>query len=162
MIGRRRTAFAFAWLALALGLVAATSRPAPVQAQDDEQAMVSAGRWVLQQIPGGDVRLDPHRTGRSTSPAVAQRVAGALNAQLGTLEQTQRCADPLDPSTCRLEASVLLAIAAPAIRGETARVRVYAWYRQDSPRQPVAKKSWDVTLRRTGSGWEVQGGSRSD
>jgi hypothetical protein len=93
---------------------------------------------------------------------VAARVARALGADLGTLEATRRCADVTDPSSCRLESAALLAISAPSIDGDRARVRVYAWYRQDDPRDPVAKASWDVVLRRTASGWEVAGERRLD
>ena len=117
--------------------------------------MIAAGQWARGQLPSGALRLDPHRTGRSTDRSVAGRVASALGADLGTLEQTRTCADVMDASTCRLASTALLAIEAPAIRGDRAAVKVYAWSRQDDPRSPVAKRSWDVTLRRTGSGWAV-------
>ena len=132
------------------------------QAADTEAAMVAAGEWARGQLPSGELRLDPHRTGRSTSPAVAQRVAAALGAELGTLEEIRSCTDPMTPASCSMSAAALLAIDAPAIDGDQARVRVYAWYRQDSRRAPVGRDSWTVTLRRTGSGWEVVGSGRAD
>jgi hypothetical protein len=82
-------------------------------------------------------------------------VASALGAELGTLEDTRRCTDVMDPSSCRLDAAVLLAIAPPKITRDEARVRIYAWYRQSSAREPVGKRSWDLTLRRSGGGWQV-------
>ncbi|HUG40664.1 MAG TPA: hypothetical protein VMM12_09270 [Longimicrobiales bacterium] len=151
------------------GLVAAVALmaagvPGDVASQGTgaEAAMVAAGEWVRGRLPAGSVRLDPHRTGRSTDRAVAARVASALGAELGTLEQSRACADVADPSTCRLDVAVLLAIAEPAIRGDRAVVRAYAWYRQNDPRSPVGKGSWEVTLRRTASGWAVEGEQRLD
>ena len=148
---------------MAAGLLAVGSW-SPVEAQngDATQAMVAAGEWARLQVPGGSVRLDPHRTGRSTDRAVAARVASALGAELGTLEQTRTCTDVTDPSTCRLASDVLLAIGAPAVRGDRATVRVYAWYRQSDPRAPVGKTSWSLVLTRTANGWAVEGQSRLD
>lgn len=132
------------------------------QSAESEAVMVAAGEWAKGRVPGGALRLDPHRTGRSTERAVAARVASALGAELGTLEATRTCRDVADPSTCQLASAALLAIGAPAIRGESATVRVYAWYRQDDPRAPVGKATWDVRLRRSGSGWTVDGDRRLD
>lgn len=128
------------------------------QAGDAESAMIAAGEWARARVPGGSLLLDPHRTGRSTERAVAARVASALGADLGTLEQARTCTDVTDPSTCGLSSAALLAIAPPAIRGDEATVRVYAWYRQDDPRAPVGKATWEVRLRRSGSSWAVVGG----
>lgn len=144
---------------LALVLVT-TARSAEAQTSDAEAVMVAAGAWARGQLPGGALRLDPHRTGRSTDRSVAARVASALGAEQATLEETRRCADPTDPSSCQLEAAALLAIGAPSISGDEARVRVYAWYRQSDGAAPVGKTSWDLTLRRTGSGWAVDGQRR--
>lgn len=127
----------------------------PAGAQDGEQVMIAAGQWAKGQVPSGPLRLDPHRTGRSSDPAVAQRVASALGATLGTMEETRRCTDVMNPSTCTLSSSALLAISAPRINGDQASCRVYAWYRQDNAREPVGKHSWELTLRRTAQGWEV-------
>jgi hypothetical protein len=134
--------------------------PASGQGADGEAAMVAAGQWARGRLPAGELRLDPHRTGRSTERALAGRIASALGAELGTLEQTRTCGNVTDPSTCRMSVPALLAIAPPAIRGDQATVRVYAWYAQDDPRAPVAKESWEVRLRRTGSGWVVDGERR--
>lgn len=147
---------------VALGAVLATGAAptvATAQGSDTEAIMIAAGEWVRDQLPGGELRLDPHRTGRSTSPAVARRVASSLAADLATLEEVRSCTDPMDPGSCSMGVAGLLAIEAPAVDGDTARVRVYAWYRQDSRRSPVGKDSWTVTLRRTASGWQVTGGS---
>lgn len=133
---------------------------AAAQSSDAEAVMIAAGTWARGQVPAGALRLDPHRTGASTDASVARRVAAALGAEAGTLESTRSCADPTDPSTCRLSAAALLAIDAPSIRGDEARVRVYAWYRQDDPRSPVGRTSWDLTLRRTAGGWVVAGQRR--
>lgn len=145
---------------LLAGLAAGAVLPTGGVAQDDSEAvMVAAARWAQQRLPSGPLRLDPHRSGRAAEAAV-RRVANALGAEVGTLEATRRCTDVMDPSTCRLESAVLLAFAAPEIRGDEARVRVYAWYRQDSAREPVGRDSWDLVLRRTGGGWEVAGPPR--
>lgn len=133
----------------------------PATAQEPaEQVMIAAGQWAKGQVPAGPLRLDPHRTGRSSDPAVARRVASALGADLGTMEETRQCTDVMDPSTCALASSALLAISAPGINGDEASCRVYAWYRQDDARNPVVKRSWDLTLRRTAQGWEVVQGQR--
>ncbi|HSH44227.1 MAG TPA: hypothetical protein VK966_00090 [Longimicrobiales bacterium] len=131
--------------------------PADLAAQDSdtEAVMVAAGQWAASQLPSGELGLDPHRTGRSTSQDVARRVASNLGARLMTLEEARPCTDPTDPSTCQLQIAALLAIGAPAVDGDGARVRVYAWYRQDSRHNPVAQESWDLTLRRTSGGWQV-------
>ena len=147
---------------LLLGALAIGGSPAEAQSGDAEAAMIAAGQWARGQLPSGALRLDPHRTGRSTDRAVAGRVASALGAELGTLEQTRTCADVMDASTCRLSSAALVAIEAPEIRGDQAEVTVYAWYRQNDPRAPVGKRSWEVTLRRTGSGWAVAGQARLD
>ena len=148
--------------AFAALLALAAPEIAVAQGSDGEAAMVVAGEWVRGRLPAGALTLDPHRTGRSTERAVTNRVASALGAVLGTLEETRTCSDAMDASTCRLQTPVLLAIAAPAIRGDRAMVRVYAWFRQDDPRSPVAKQSWEVGLRRTASGWTVKGQQRLD
>jgi len=145
---------------LLAGLAVGTAVPTAGAAQDDAEAvMVAAARWAQQRLPSGSLRIDPHRSGRAAEAAVL-RVANALGADVGTLEATRRCTDVMNPSTCSLDSVVLLAFAAPEIRGDEARVRVYAWYRQDSAREPVARESWDVVLRRSGGGWEVAGPSR--
>jgi hypothetical protein len=147
---------------LSLALAAMLTVPTAARAQDDTEAvMVAAAQWARRGLPAGPLRLDPHRSGRAAE-TVAQRVARTLGADLGTLEDTRRCTDVMDPSSCTLSAAVLLAITEPQIRGDEARVRVYAWYRQDSAREPVGKQSWDLTLRRTGGSWQVQGQSRLD
>ena len=150
--------------AVALAALWTGAAPGDARAQDAdaEAAMVAAGQWARAQLPAGAVRLDPHRTGRSTERALTARVASALGAELGTLEQTRTCTDMTDPSTCTLATPVLLAIDAPSIRGDRAVVRVYGWYRQSDPRSPVGKTSWQVTLTRTGAGWSVEGQSRLD
>ena len=133
--------------------------PAAAAAQTPEEAvMVAAGQWALERLPGGAIRLDPHRTGQGAGEALARRLAGPLGAQLATLEDTRRCADPTDPSSCSLDADVLLALAAPRISGDEAVIRVYAWHRSGDPRAPVAKESWDVRLARSGGGWRVVSG----
>ena len=146
---------------LLLGALLTGASPAVAQG-DAEAVMIAAGQWARGQLPSGALRLDPHRTGQSTDRAVARRVASAVGAELGTLEQTRTCTDVMDPSTCRLASAALLAIEAPVIRGDRAEVTVYAWHRQDDPRSPVAKRSWQVTLRRTGSGWAMEGQARLD
>lgn len=151
-----RTATMTAMLALAALAVPAVS-DVGAQGAEAEAVMVAAGEWAKSRLPGGALRLDPHRTGRSTDRALAARVAQALGAEVATLEATRTCGDVTDPSTCRLASDALLAIGAPSIRGETATVRVYVWYRQDDVHSPVGKATWDVRLRRSGSGWTVDG-----
>lgn len=141
--------------AVALAALVPAWGGASAQGPDGEAAMVAAGEWVRGQLPAGALRLDPHRTGQGVERAVVTRVAGALGAELGTLEATRTCRDVTDPSTCRLASAALVAIAPPSIRGDAATVRVYAWYRQDDPRSPVAKRTFDVTLRRAAAGWVV-------
>lgn len=152
--------YAFAGASMLGLLAAAGASPAPAHAQnaDAEAVMVAAGQWAAGRVPSGDLALDPHRTGASTSTAVARRVAGALGARLATLEEVRPCTDPTNPGTCRLDVTALLAIGAPSVDGDRARVRVYAWYRQDSDREPVGQDSWTLDLRRTGDGWVVSGG----
>lgn len=148
----RRTAV----LATVLMLVLAAATPAPTVAQSQAEAvMIAAGQWAKQQLPSGTLRLDPHRSGQSSNADVAQRVAGALGAQVATLDESRSCTDVMDPSTCTLASTALLAISEPSISGNTARTRVYAWYRQDSPREPIAKRSWDLTLEQQGNRWVV-------
>lgn len=143
---------------LALLLVGA---PAPAESQSQAEAvMTAAGQWAKGQVPSGTLRLDPHRSGQSSDAAVARRVAGALGADVGTLEATRTCADVMDPSTCKLATTALLAISQPSIDGASARVRVYAWHRQDNAREPIAKRSWDLTLRQEGGRWVVVEGRR--
>ena len=142
--------------ALVVGLPAASA----AQGTEGEAVMVAAANWARDQLPAGQLRIDPHRTGRGAGDAAAQTVARALGADLGTLEQTRQCSDVMRPETCRLQADVLLAIAAPTVEGGDARVKVYAWYRQSSPREPVGKRTWDLRLTRTASGWTVTSGGR--
>lgn len=156
----RRIGMAAALMLTALALW--SPAPAAGQGGDGEAAMIAAGQWALGRLPAGGLRLDPHRTGQSTDRTVAARIASALGADLGTLEETRTCGDMTDPSTCRMSVPALLAIAAPAVRGDEATVRVYAWYVQDDPRSPVAKASWEVRLHRTASGWVVDGERRLD
>lgn len=157
--------------ALALGLSAGAAGPAtaagPVTSdgpatssrQDPAEAvMVAAGEWALARLPSSSVRLDPHRSGGGSGEARARRVAGSLGAELGTLEDTRRCADVMDPGSCTLAAATLLAISPPRVEGDQARVKVYAWYRSDSPRRPVAQQKWELVLQQSGGSWEVVGG----
>jgi hypothetical protein len=139
----------------------ATAGPARAVAVVQDPAaevMIAAGRWALDRLPGGAVRMDPHRSGEGKDQAVVERVARALGAELATLEETRRCDDVMDPSTCRLESAALLAISPPRVDGDRAQVKVYAWVAEDSPRAPVSQQSWQLQLRRSGSGWEVVGG----
>lgn len=117
-----------------------------------ESVMVAAGEWALERLPGGEPRLDPHRT--AASGDMIGRVARALGARLATLEQTRSCRDVMDPASCEVVAPIL-ALTEPAIQGDRARIRVYAWYDGDSPREPVAERAWDLLLSRSGSGWQV-------
>lgn len=141
-------------------MFAAFPAAAAAQGNEGEAVMVAAATWARDRLPGGELRIDPHRTGRGVGDAAAAGVARALGADLGTLEQTRRCTDLMRPETCQLDADVLLAIAAPSLDGGNARVKVYAWYRQSSPGQPVGKSTWDLRLRRTASGWAVVSGGR--
>ena len=136
----------------ALGILAV---PGPTPAQEAEQVIVAAGRWAADRLPPGDVRLDPHRTGEGTDPDLADRLATAIGVRLGTLEDMRRCQNSLDPATCELGCDALLAVAAPAVHGDHAEVRVDAWHAQDRPRQPVARTAWDLALQRSGQGWQV-------
>lgn len=148
-------------VAAVIAVVALAAGPAvgPVAAQDEaESAMAAAGTWALGQLPSGDTRLDPHRSGEGKDGPRVQRVARALGASLAPLNQVRECADRLDPSTCTLSVARLISVGAPRIDGDTARVKVYAWYRSSSPREPVAQRSWEVQLRRAGQGWQVVSG----
>lgn len=141
----------------ALLLAAATASPAV--AQDPEEAvMVAAAEWVLERVPGGEVRVDPHRSGAGKDRARVERVARTLGARLGTLDELRECTDVMDPSTCTLGVDRLLAIASPRIDDDEARVKVYAWYRADSPSEPVAQRSWELRLTREGPVWRVVAG----
>lgn len=123
-----------------------------------EAVMVAAGRWVLERLPSGAAGLDPHRSGAGKDGARVKRVAAALGMELTTLDQAKQCRDVLEPSTCQLGAARLLAIGAPRIQGDAAEVKIYAWYRSDSEEAPVAEKTWDLSLRRSGGGWVVTSG----
>lgn len=150
----------------ALGLVAGwtvTENHVPdvlISSQQDpgEAIMVAAGQWALDRLPPGDTRLDPHRSGAGKDADRVQRVARSLGASLAPLDDTRQCADSIDPSTCQLSAARVLAITAPRIDGDRAQVKVYAWYRSDSAREPVAQRSWDLQLRRNGQSWRVVSG----
>lgn len=126
--------------------------------ESSEAAMVAAGRWVRDRLPDGRLVVDPHRTGEGVGDAVVEGVARALGASLGTLEETRRCEDVMDPSTCTLDAAALIAIAPPSLDGDRGTVRVYAWFASDSPREPVGKRTWDLELRRDAGGWRVVSG----
>lgn len=140
-------------------VVATVSLPSPAASQDAGEAiMVAAGQWALERLPQGSTRLDPHRSGAGTDAARLQRVARALGATLATLDETRECADALDRSTCRLGAGRLLAITAPRIEGDEARVKVYAWSPSTSSREPVTQNTWELVLRRSGSVWRVVSG----
>lgn len=168
--GPRSRTFARAGMAAALGAVVllagwtvTDSRPesASVHAsgQDVEEAvMVAAGQWALDRLPSGATRLDPHRSGAGKDEARVRRVAQSLGATLATLDETRQCTNSIDPSTCQLSATRLLAIAAPRIDGDRAQVKVYAWYRSDSAGEPVAQRNWDLQLQRSGSDWRVVSG----
>lgn len=141
--------------ALAVGAAGAGTA---AEAQDaTEDVMVAAGSWALDRLEGSSPRLDPHRTGAGRDAARVRRVAQRLGAELATLDDVRRCTDVMDPSTCELTTGPLLAIAAPEMDGERARVRVYGWHRSGSPRQPVEQRSWDLVLERSGGGWRVVG-----
>lgn len=158
VVGRAGLAGALAGGLAVVALVAQAGLwPAPAAAQEEaaEAVMIAAAEWARERLPAGALRVDPHRTGEGVGEGVAQRIARSLGADLGTLEETRRCADVMDPSSCRLEVAALVAISPPRLDGDEARVRVYAWHRQSDPREPVAKVSWEVELRRSGSGWSV-------
>jgi hypothetical protein len=145
-------------MVLALSAIVAGADVVPAAAQADEAAvMIAAGQWAQGQLPSGTLRVDPHRTGAGTGQALAEQVARALGARLGTLEETRVCANPMDAATCRLEADALLALATPRISGDAATIRVYAWHRTSSRAEPVARETWTLQLRRTASGWSVTG-----
>ncbi len=127
--------------------------------QVEEGAMIAAGQWARGKLPSGSLALDPHRSDGGVGDAVSQAVARGLGAKLATLEDARMCSDLMDPSTCRLSVDALLAISPPAVHGDQASVRVYAWYRGSSPREPVAKATWDVTLRRSGQAWTAISGT---
>lgn len=154
---RRGGALAIVALLVAAGATAIL--PDQAAGQDAEEAvMVAAGEWALERTPQGSTRLDPHRSGAGKDGARVQRVAQSLGATPGTLEETRRCTDALDPSTCRLEAGRLLAVGAPRIEGDQARVKVYVWYPTSTAREPVAQRSWDLVLRKNGQAWRVVSG----
>ena len=154
----RRQSVRVRWLCGATVALCAAALMAPAGAAGqgaEEAVMIAAGSWVLEQTGEGDVRLDPHRTGQGTDRRVLRRVASALGADLGTLEETRHCSDPMDPSTCRLDADVLLCIAPPRVRGDEAEVRAYAWTSADELRNPVQKRTWALQLERVGDEWRV-------
>lgn len=139
------------------GAAPAVDAAAHADAQDIEEAvMVAAGEWVLDRIPSGRTQLDPHRSGAGKDGARVSRVAQALGARLGTLDEARQCTDTMNPATCELGVDRLLAIAAPQIDGDEARVKVYAWYRSSSP--PVAQRNWNLVLRQSGGDWRVVSG----
>jgi hypothetical protein len=147
-------------MALAIAGILTGTAAVPAAAQADEAAvMIAAGQWAQGQLPSGTLRVDPHRTGEGTGHALAEQVARALGARLGTLEETRVCANPMDAATCRLEADALLALATPRISGDAATIRVYAWHRTSSRSEPVARETWTLQLRRAASGWSVTGTS---
>lgn len=149
------------WI-VAGAVAGAAITPAPVAAQDDpsEAVMVAAAQWARERLPQGALRLDPHRTGQDVGQGVAERIARAVGADLGTLEETRQCTNPMDASTCTLETVALMAISTPSVSGNEARVRVYGWHRQSRSGEPVAKVSWDLELRRAAGGWQVVSGGR--
>lgn len=134
---------------------------APVAAQgagEAEAVMRAAAQYALERLPSGQLKIDAHRTGAPEDRTIAQRLASALGGTTGTLEAERQCVDRLDASTCRLEGTdLLLAISAPSINDDEAEVRVYAWYKQDSARQPVAEMTLRLRLARQGAGWRVVG-----
>lgn len=146
-------------LARAVIVACVLGEATPVFGQSDakESVMITAGRWAAARLPSGSLRLDPDRSDGGVGPAFATRVAAGIGARLGRLEDMRVCVDVMDPSTCRLECDALLAISPPAIRGDHAAVRVYAWLRQSSPQNPIARASWDLRLQRTGNTWNVRG-----
>lgn len=151
--------------ALALGFPAALpawggaeSRESVAGQDPAEAIMIAAGGWVLERLPPGSSRLDPHRSGAGKDAPRIGRVAAALGAELAPLDETRQCTDAVDPSTCQLAVARLLAIGAPAIDGDQAVVKVYAWYRSGSAGAPVAEKTWQLRLHRIEDGWVVVSG----
>ena len=144
-------------IAFQAGPAAVVSVAQPSQ-DPSEAVMIAAGRWVMERLPSGAASLDPHRTGAGKDGDRVRRVAEALGMRLATLEETRRCSDAMDPSTCQLDGARLLAIGAPRVSGDRAAVKVYAWYRSESPRQPVGQQEWELTLSRSGTGWRVVAG----
>lgn len=137
----------------------AAQDPEGVAGQDPAEAiMIAVGGWVLERLPPGSSRLDPHRSGAGKDAPRIGRVATALGAELATLDETRQCTDALDRSTCQLAVTRLLAIGAPAIDGDEAVVKVYAWYRSGSAGAPVAEKTWQLRLHRIEGGWVVVSG----
>lgn len=134
------------------------SAPAAAQGSDAEAVMVAAGEWALQQVPGGQPHLDPHRSGEGQDAGRVERVARALGARLTTLDQARRCDDPMNRATCRLTVERLLTIAGPRIDDDRAQVKVYVWYRSSSPTEPVAQSRWNLVLERDSRGWRVTSG----
>lgn len=128
------------------------------QPKVEEGAMVAAGQWARGQLPSGTLALDPHRSDGGVGEAVSRAVGRALGAQLTTLEEARTCDDVMDASSCKLSVDALLAISPPVVHGDDATVRVYAWHRGSSARNPVEKATWDVHLRRSGQGWTAVSG----
>ncbi len=162
-IGRGRVVAAAGVLGVAVvaavgGAWSTAHRSAGVASVQDpaEAVMVAAGQWALEQLPAGETRLDPHRTGEGKDAARVNSVARSLGAGLGTLDELRQCTDTMNPASCRLGVDRLLAISAPRMDGDQARVKVYAWYRSSSP--PVAQRSWDLVLRQEGGSWRVVSG----
>lgn len=145
-----------AWSGAAPAVDAVDAVAHAVAQDSDEAVMVAAGEWVLDRIPSGRTQLDPHRSGAGKDGARVRRVAQALGARLGTLDEARQCTDTMNPATCQLGVDRLLAIAAPQVDGDEARVKVYAWYRSSSP--PVAQRSWTLVLRQSGGEWRVVSG----
>jgi hypothetical protein len=146
------------WLiAASLSLLVGGAGVAPAGAQEEAAVMIAAGRWAQERLPEGPLRLDPHRTGEGAGQALAEEVARALGAQLASLEETRICGNPMDASTCRLESAALLAMTMPRIRRDEATLRVYAWHRTGSAREPVGRETWNLRLTRTATGWVVSG-----
>lgn len=142
---------------------APADRPAPATippaSQDaGEAVMVAAGAWVLDRVPGGAGYLDPHRSGAGKDGSRLERVAGALGLGLATLDDVRECVDVMDPASCTLDVDRLLAMAAPQIHGDAARVKVYAWYRADTGGTPVVQRSWELRLARNDGVWQVVSG----
>lgn len=155
-----------AWAVVAAGLAAVgllagwtVADPVPGEQSSDqdveEAIMVAAGQWALERLPSGATSLDPHRSGAGKDAARVRRVARSLGATLSPLDDARQCANSIDPSTCTLSVERVLAISSPRIDGDRAQVKVYAWYRAESAREPVAQRSWNLQLHRSGGGWRV-------